>query len=176
MSCSTDYYLVTYSQRRLLCADVCSAHTSRCYQNRKFTVPSQFGIVGAANWQRRLVCAEHTSAHTITTVTHSQRRIFGAANVGSTDQAVLHDVITHDKLFQHILVGATRTSAPNSRCYQCLKKNIFAQFFMVWVGAHKRIVGATRNLQHLLLFVANTILFCFTSGKINNYSYKMAAH
>jgi len=44
------------------------------------------------------------------------------------------------------------------------------------VGALKRIVGATRNSQHLLLFAANTILLCFTSGKINNYSYKMAAH
>jgi hypothetical protein len=44
------------------------------------------------------------------------------------------------------------------------------------VGALKRIVGATRNSQHLLLFVANTILLCFTSGNINNYSYKMAAH
>jgi hypothetical protein len=85
MSCSADYYLVTCSQRRLLCDDVCSAHTSWCYQNRKFTVPSQVGIVGAANWYRRLVCAEHTSAHTITTVTHSKRRIVGAANVGSTD-------------------------------------------------------------------------------------------
>ncbi len=87
MSCSADYYLLTCSQYRLVGADVCSAHTSRHYQNRKFTVPSQFGIVGAANWQRRLVCAEHTSAHTITTVTHSQRRIVGAAIVGSTDQA-----------------------------------------------------------------------------------------
>ncbi len=27
--CSADYYLVTCSQRRLLCADVCSAQTSR---------------------------------------------------------------------------------------------------------------------------------------------------
>ncbi len=117
ISCSADYYLVTCSQRRLLCADVCSARTSVRYQNRKFTVPSQFGIVGSANWQRRLVRAEHTSAQTITTVTHSKRRIDGAANVGSTDQAVLQDVITHDKLFQHVLVGATRTSAPTSRCF-----------------------------------------------------------
>ncbi len=31
-------------------ADVCSARTSRRYQNRKFTVSSQFGIVGAENW------------------------------------------------------------------------------------------------------------------------------
>ena len=89
MLCSADYYLVTCSQRRLVCADVCSAQNSRRYQNRKCTAPSQFGIVGAANWQRRLVRAEHTSAHTITTVTHSQRRIVGAANVGSTDQAAL---------------------------------------------------------------------------------------
>ncbi len=27
---------------------------------------------------------------------------------------MLHDVISHDKLFQHILVGATSTSAPTS--------------------------------------------------------------
>jgi hypothetical protein len=47
---------------------------------------------------------------------------------------------------------------------------------MVRVGALKRIVGATRNSQHLLLFAANTILLCFGSGNINNYSYKMAAH
>jgi hypothetical protein len=31
-------------------------------------------------------------------------------------------------------------------------------------------------LQHILLLAANTILFCFTSGKINNSSCKMAAH
>jgi hypothetical protein len=71
MLCSTYYYLVTCSQRQLVCADVCSAQTSRRYQNRKCTAPSQFGIVGAANWYCRLVRAEHTSAHTITTVTHS---------------------------------------------------------------------------------------------------------
>jgi hypothetical protein len=29
MSCSADYYLVTCSERRLLCADVCSAQTSQ---------------------------------------------------------------------------------------------------------------------------------------------------
>ncbi len=46
----TIIYLVTCSQRRLLCADVCSARNSRRYQNRKFTVSLQFGIVGAANW------------------------------------------------------------------------------------------------------------------------------
>ena len=50
MLCSADYYLITSSQRRLLCADVCSAQTSRRYQNRKCTAPSQFGIVGAANY------------------------------------------------------------------------------------------------------------------------------
>jgi hypothetical protein len=50
MSCSADYSLVTCSQRRLVCADVYSAQTSRRYQNRKCTVPSQFGIVGATNW------------------------------------------------------------------------------------------------------------------------------
>ncbi len=38
------------SQRQLVCADVYSARTSRRYLNRKFTAPSQFGIVGAANW------------------------------------------------------------------------------------------------------------------------------
>ena len=42
-------------------------------------------------------------------VTCSQRRLVGAANIGSTDEAVLQDVLTHDKLFQHILVGATST-------------------------------------------------------------------
>ena len=83
-------------QRRLLSCNVQSAPTSRRYQNRKCTAPSQFGIVGAANWQRRLVRAEHTSAPTITTETHSQRRLVGAANVGSTDQSALHEVITHD--------------------------------------------------------------------------------
>ncbi len=139
MSCSADYYLVTWSQRRLLCANVYSARTSWRYQSRKFTVPSQFGIVGAANWQRRLVCAENTSAQTITTVTHSQRRIVGAANVGSTDQAVLHDVIRHDKLFQHRLVGASGTSAPTSRCYQFLQKNIFAHF--LWVISSEEMYG-----------------------------------
>ncbi len=76
MLCSADYYLVTCSQRRLLCADVCSARTSRRYQNRKYTAPSQFGIVGAANWQRRLVRAEHTSAHTITTTKGYFRTFF----------------------------------------------------------------------------------------------------
>ncbi len=137
MSCSANYYLITCGQRRPVCADVCSAWTSWRYQNIKFTIPSQFGIVGAANWQRRLVCAEYTSAQTITTVTQSQRPIVGAANVGSTDQGVLHAVITHDKLFQHWLVGATRTSAPTSRCYQFLQKNIFEHFFQFGWGNTK---------------------------------------
>ena len=161
MSCSADYYLVTCSQRRLLCADVYSAQTSRRYQNRKCTAPLQFGIVGAANWQHRLVCAEHTPAQTITTVTHSQRRIVGAAIVGSTEQAVLHDVITHDKLFQHILVGATRTSAPTSRCCQCLQKYIFAHFYGLVIQrrppppqasvSHNIIVGATRPKHNIIV-------------------------
>ncbi len=147
MSCSADYYLVTCSQRRLLCADVCLARTSRRYQNIKFTVPSQFGIVGAANWQRRLVCAEYTSAQTITTVSHSQRRI----------------------------VGATRTSAPTSRCYQFLQKNIFAHFLQFGWGTQKNC-RRYMNSQHLLLFAANAILFCFTSRTINSSLCNMAAH
>ncbi len=150
MSCSANYYLVTCSQRRLVCADVCSARTSRRYQNRKFSIPSQFGIVGAANWQRRLVCAEYMSAQIITTVTHSQRRIVGAANVGSTDQAVLHDVMTQDELFQHRLVGATRTSAPTSRCYQFLQKNIF-------YGSGG---GTQKNSWRYMKFAAPTIICC----------------
>ena len=153
MTCSADYYLVTCSQRRLVGADVCSARTSRRYQNRKWTAPSQFGIVGAANWQRRLVRAEHTSAHTITTVTHSQRRIVGAANVGSTDQAVLNDVITHHNLFQHILVGATRTSAPTIRCFQCYKR-IFSRIFYGSGG------GAQKNSRRYKKFAAPTIIYC----------------
>ncbi len=56
------------------------------------------------------------------------------------------------------------------------KKNISRIFFMVQVGAHKRIVGATWNSQHRLLLAANTILFCFTRSKINFSSNKMAAH
>ncbi len=40
----------------------------------------------------------------------------------------------------------------------------------------KIIVGATRHSQHILLLAANTILFCFTRGKIISSSYKMAAH
>ncbi len=67
---------------------------------------------------------------------------FKGPNVGSTDYSVLHDIIRHDKLFKHGLVGATPTSAPTSRCFQCLQKNI-RTFFMVRVGAHKIIVGAT---------------------------------
>jgi hypothetical protein len=85
MSCSADYSLVTCRQRGLVCADVYSARTSRRYQNRKCTASSQFGIVNATNWLRRLVRAEYTSAPTIKTVTHSQRRIVGAANVGGAD-------------------------------------------------------------------------------------------
>jgi hypothetical protein len=50
MSCSADYSLVTGSQRRLVGADVYSAQTSRRYQNRKCTAPSQFGKVCATNW------------------------------------------------------------------------------------------------------------------------------
>ena len=158
MSCSADYYLVTCSQRRLLCADVCSAHTSRCYQNRKFTVPSQFGIVDAANWQRQLVCAEHTSAHTITTVKHSQHRIVRAANVGSTDQAVLHDVITHDKLFQHILVALLalqRRIVGATNVY----KRIFSRIFYGSGG------GAQKNSRRYKKFAAPTIPTC--EGKVN---------
>ena len=175
MTCSADYYLVTCSQRRLVGADVCSARTSRRYQNRKWTAPSQFGIVGAANWQRRLVRAEHTSAPTITTETHSQRLIVGAANVGSTDQAVLQDVLTHDKLFQHIIVGATRTSAPTSRRCQCLQKNIFAHFLWVscseetpstaskCVAQHnsRRYQTKTQyNSRRYMTFAAPTIICC----------------
>ncbi len=145
------YHLVTCRQRRLVCTDVCSARTSRRYQNRKFTMPSQFGIVGAANWQRRLVCAEHTSAHTITSVTHSQRRLVGAANFGSTDYyAVLHDITTHDKLFQHILVGATSTSALTSRQFQCLQKNSFAHF--LWVICSKETYGRVHMAQQYLVY------------------------
>ncbi len=158
MSCSADYYLVTCSQQRLVCADVCSARTSRRYQNRKFTIPSQFGIVGAANWQRRLFRAEQTSAQTITTVTHSQRRIVGAANVGSTDQAVLLDVITHDKLFQHILVGATRTSAPTSRCFQCLQKNIFAHFLCFGWGRTKE-QSALHDIRSTYYYLLQILFF-----------------
>ncbi len=158
MSCSADYYLVTCSQRRLVCADVCSAQTSRRYQNIKFTVLSEFRIVGAANWQRRLVCAEYTSAQTITTVTHSQRRIVGAANVGSTDQAVLHDVIRHDKLFQHRLVGTTRTSAPTSRCYQFLLKNIFAHFSQFGRGNTKE-QSALHEIRSTYYYLLQILLF-----------------
>ncbi len=47
--------------------------------------------------------------------------------------------------------------------------------FKIIVGAtrpkHNIIVGATWHSQHLLLFAANTIIFCLTSGKINNCSY-----
>ncbi len=153
MLCSADFYLVTCSQRRLLCADVCSALNSWRYQNRKFTVPSQIEIVGAANWQRRLVRAEHTSAHTITTVMHSQRRIVGSANVGSTDQAVLHDVITHDKLFQHVIVGATRASEPTIRCYQCYRR-IPSRIFYGSGG------GAQKNSRRYKKFAAPTIICC----------------
>ncbi len=141
-----------------VCADVCSARTSRRYQNIKFTVPSQFGIVGAANWQRRLVCAEYTSAQTITTVTQSQRRIVGAANVGSTDQAVLHDVIRHDKLFQHRLVGATRTSAPTSRCYQFLQKNIFAHLFYFGWGNTKE-QSALHEIRSTYYYLLQILFF-----------------
>ncbi len=177
MSCSTVYYPGTCSQRRLVCANVCSAQTSQRYQNLKFTVPSQFGIVGAANLQRRLVCAEYTSAQTITTVTHSQRRIVGAANVGSTDKVVLHDDIRHDKLFQHRLVGASRTSAPASRCYQFYKR-IFSRIFYSSGG------GTQKNSRRYMKFAAPTIicckyctiLFCFNSGTINSSSCNMAAH
>ncbi len=153
MLCSADYYLVTCSQRRLLCAVVCSAQTSQRYQNRKCSASSQFGIVGAANWQRRLVRAEHISAHTITTVTHSQRRIVGAANVGSTDQTVLNDVITHDNLFQHVLVGATRTSAPTIRCFQCLQ----SKFQRIFYGSGG---GAQKNSRCYKKFAAPTIICC----------------
>jgi hypothetical protein len=50
MAGSADYSLVTYSQRRLVSADVYTAQTSRRYQNRKCTAPSQFGVVCATNW------------------------------------------------------------------------------------------------------------------------------
>ena len=157
MSCSADCYLLTCSQRRLVGADVCSARTSRRYQN---TVPSQFGIVGAANWQRRLVRAEHMSAHTIMPVTHRYCRIVGAANFGSTDQAVLHDVITHDKLFQHILVGATRTSAPTSRCCQCLQKYIFAHFLQFGFGwGNTKEQSALQEIRSTYYYLLQILFF-----------------
>jgi hypothetical protein len=58
------------------------------------------------------------SAQTITTRTPSKHRIVGAANVGSTNYAVLQDVIKHDTSFQHRIVGATSISAPTSKCLQ----------------------------------------------------------
>ncbi len=85
MAGSTDYSLVTCSQRWLVCDDSYTAQTSRRYQNRKCTAPSQFGIVCATNWSRRLVRAVYTAAQTIMTVTRSKGRIVGAADVGSTD-------------------------------------------------------------------------------------------
>jgi hypothetical protein len=47
MAGSADYFLVTCRQRRLVCADMFTARTSRRYQNRKCTAPSQLGIVRA---------------------------------------------------------------------------------------------------------------------------------
>jgi hypothetical protein len=41
-----------------------------------------------------------------------------------------------------------------------------------WYGGV--VMGAQKNSRRYKKF-ANTILFCFTNGKINNYSYKMAA-
>ncbi len=160
MSCSADYYLVTCSHRQLVCADVCSARTSQRYQNIKFTVPSQFGIVGATNWQRRQVCAVYTSAQTITTVTHSQRRIVLAANVGSTYQVVLHYVIRHDKLFQHRLVGVTRTLALTSSCYQFLQKNIFTHFLQFGWEIKEEQSVLHENSQCYMKFAAPTIICC----------------
>jgi hypothetical protein len=78
MSCIADYSLVTYSQRRIVCADVCSARTSRRYQNRKFTVPSQFGILGAANWLRRLVNTKEYFRTFFMVGVRAHKRIFGA--------------------------------------------------------------------------------------------------
>ncbi len=82
---SADYFLVICSQRRLVCADVYTAQTSRRYQNRKCTAP--FAVWNSLCYElvaRTSPCCIH-SAQTIRTVTHSKRRIVGAANVGSTD-------------------------------------------------------------------------------------------
>ncbi len=151
MLCSADYYLVTCSQRRLLCADVCLARTSRRYQNRKYTAPSQFGIVGAANWQRRLVCAEHTAAHTIMTVTHGQRRIVGAANVGSTDQQVL-PMLTKGYFRAFFLV------------LSCKKSAVQVRFVTDYSTPNNSRRCKTFAAPTVLLFAANTIIFCFTQG------------
>jgi hypothetical protein len=35
----------------------------------------------------------------------------------------------HDKLFQHRIVGAMSTSAPNSKCFKCLQKDISHIFY-----------------------------------------------
>ncbi len=125
-------------------------------------IPSQFGIVGAVNWQRRLVRAEHTSAHTITTVTHSQRRIVGAANVGSTDQYVL-PMLTKG-YFRAFFYGSEQQKI--CRLGSGKKLNL----------ADYSTTKNSRHLQHILLLAENTIIFCFTSGKINNSLCKMAAH
>ena len=154
MSCSADYYLVTLSQRRLLCADVCSA------QAIVGTTKTENAPLLRSLEQYRVLhrCCELV-APSSTTVTHSQRRIVGTANVGSTDQAVLNDVITHDKLFQHILVGATRTSAPNSRCYQCLQKNIFAHF--LWFGwGRTKEQSALQEIRSTYYYLLQILFFC----------------
>jgi hypothetical protein len=47
MAGSADYSLVTGRKRRLVCAEVRTAQTSRRYQNRKCTAPLQLGVFRA---------------------------------------------------------------------------------------------------------------------------------
>jgi hypothetical protein len=73
MSCSADYSLVTCSQRRLVCADVCTAPTSRRYQDRKYI--AKYKIIFSRIFYGRFVQRRSTAGcasrirHTMTVCT-----------------------------------------------------------------------------------------------------------
>ncbi len=71
--------------------------------------------------------------------------------------------------WQSALLALQRRLVGASNIY----KRIFSRIFYGLGGGAQKNSRRYKNSQHLLLFAANTILFCFTSGKINNYSYKM---
>jgi hypothetical protein len=62
MSCSPDYSL-TYSQHRLVCANVQIARDSRCYQNRKNSASSLVGVVTVCSVAENSPCHVSTDSY-----------------------------------------------------------------------------------------------------------------
>jgi hypothetical protein len=72
----------------------------------------------------------------------------------------------HDKLFQHGLVGTTRTSAPTSKCFQYLRKIIFGHFYGylfrgdIWQGVPASYGIAGPYVRTLYMYIVANLCPC----------------